>query len=132
VVAVGSTNGATKVKRADNSLIGYISNIINNLGQYVYTADVVSSLQISFQLPSGASTSSQLNIKALNGNAYSDLPQVGGILGNNDYIFRSGSYEYEYLYIYIDFANNIHTGSRSSVQPISVSIPLPYIVYSLF
>jgi hypothetical protein len=83
-----------------NNVVGYIGNTINGEGEYV-TTDISSSLQITFQVPVGATTASQLNILAVNPNSYQDIPQVGGILGSPGYILASGSFEYENIRDYL-------------------------------
>jgi hypothetical protein len=109
------------VDASNSEVVGYIFNTINTSGEYVTTSSIGLSLQITFQVPVGATTASQINILAVNPNSYQDIPQIGGITGFPGSALGPGAPGYEDICnIYRDFANSIYIGFAFLVQPLLV------------
>jgi hypothetical protein len=73
------------VNVVDNSFFAYIgSTFSGSYGGYLTTPGVPAPLQISFNVPTGASIASQINIQPLNPAEMGDIPQVGGMFGFNE------------------------------------------------
>ncbi|KAH8814553.1 hypothetical protein DL96DRAFT_1504618 [Flagelloscypha sp. PMI_526] len=89
--------GVIEVRRADNNnLLGYIGKDLISGAQSIYTESIADALQVSFELPFGA-TSGTPQIKNMNSNP--DWPLLGLVQGrdNTDSNVNAGSFQYLYM-----------------------------------
>jgi hypothetical protein len=90
------------VADTSNNFLSYVDTTLSTFGGFAQEPVDTSALKVTFQLPVGASTASNLNILTTNLNgAFQDIPQFGGNLASSGYILGSGIARYENIRTYL-------------------------------